>query len=584
MRITGPLRFVLIFCYCLLGLPVTYVFPQDAVTDSSDRMQWFREAKFGMFIHWGPYSNLAGEWKGHQVPDGKVAEWIMQIFKIPVTEYRELAHQFNPVKFDAIKWARLAKSAGMKYLVITAKHHDGFAMYQSTVSKYNIVDWTPFKRDPLKELAQACKQEGIRFCFYYSHREDWNDPDAYGNDWDYDVTKKNFEKYLEQKSKPQVRELLTNYGPVGLIWFDRGLYTPKQAQEFVELARSLQPGCLISGRVGNYGQELMGDYQSMSDNGMPTGGLDEYWETPQTLNGTWGYNKFDNNWKSSQTVIRRLVEIVSKGGNYLLNIGPMGDGSIPEPTLEVFDQVGAWMNKNSESIYGASAGPFPEISWGRCTVKGEILYLHVFDWPEDRTLKLSGLKNAVAEVYPLLDRSSRLPFKKDGDTLSIQLPAGPSHPADTVIVVKITGKLNVEPPVVIQKDGKPLQLNYLTARTAGKASKRFNRTGGFHISRWTAPEDTASWHLKMETPGCYRVKINYSAQPEWKGAKYQVLLGSNSLAAVVEPTGDWFKYKMFDLGTFQIERGGDWVLVLRPENSTSHYLMYFESLVLEKLQ
>ena len=203
-----------------------------------EHMAWFRHDKFGMFIHWGPYSLLAGEWKGQQVPVGSEAEWIMQRFNIPVKEYREMARGMNPVNFNAEQWVGLAKRTGMKYLVITAKHHDGFAMYHSHVSEYNIVDWTPFKRDPLKELSDACRKAGIRFCVYYSHREDWDHPDGYGNNWDYDRSKKNFERYLEEKSKPQLRELLTNYGPLGLVWFDRGIYTPQQAADFVNMVHS----------------------------------------------------------------------------------------------------------------------------------------------------------------------------------------------------------------------------------------------------------------------------------------------------------------------------------------------------------
>ena len=196
------------------------------MTDA-ERIQWFQHDKLGMFIHWGPYSALGGEWKGQHSPVGDEAEWIMQRFNIPVAEYREKARQFNPVHFDAEAWVALAKAAGMKYLVVTAKHHDGFAMYGSKVTKYNIVDWTPFHRDPLRELADACKKAGIRFCVYYSHREDWDHPDGYGNNWDYDRSKKDFARYLEEKSKPQLRELLSNYGPLGLVWFDRGMDTPE---------------------------------------------------------------------------------------------------------------------------------------------------------------------------------------------------------------------------------------------------------------------------------------------------------------------------------------------------------------------
>jgi alpha-L-fucosidase len=580
-RMPRIFRVVQVSLICLAGLTALHCGAGNVSKD--ERLQWFREAKFGMFIHWGPYSNLAGEWNGKQVPVGRNAEWIMHDLRIPVKEYRELARQFNPVKFDARLWAHLAKSTGMKYLVITAKHHDGFAIYHSKVSKYNIVDWTPFKRDPLKELAEACQQEGIRFCVYYSHREDWDDPDAYGNDWDFDVSKKNFERYLEQKSKPQLRELLTGYGPLGLVWFDRGLYTPQQATDFVRLVHSLQPRCLINGRVGNYGQELMGDYQDMNDNGMPTGGLEEYWETPQTLNGTWGYSKFDHTWKTPRTVIRKLVEIVSKGGNYLLNIGPKGDGSIPQPSIDILTKVGAWVRQNGESIYGASASPFPELPWGRCTVKGEKLYLHVFNPPDDGVLKLPGLRNEVRTAYPLLDKSRKLPVSKEGHTASVKMPAELSDSDDTVFVLEIAGQPEVDPLVVTQQGESPVRLDYITAVTAGKAVKRFNREGKFHISKWTGPQDTVTWRMKINKAGRYRVRITYAAQQEWQGGKFRVSIGPDSLTGTVVNTGDWYQYRSFDVGSIELPAAGEYELTIRPESVYQHYLMYLESIELEPL-
>ena len=214
-------------------------------------MEWFSNAKFGMFIHWGPYSRLAGEWKGKKVGNDRNSEWIMNFLQIPREEYRQLAREFNPVEFDAAEWVALAREAGMKYLVLTAKHHDGFAMYDSAVSEYNIYDWTQFSGDPVRELSAACRKNDIRFGFYYSQREDWDEPFAYGNTWDFDFDpEKNldiFEKeYLEKKPKPQLRELLTGFGPIDLIWFDRGLYTQEEARDLRELVRGLQPDCLVN--------------------------------------------------------------------------------------------------------------------------------------------------------------------------------------------------------------------------------------------------------------------------------------------------------------------------------------------------
>jgi alpha-L-fucosidase len=548
---------------------------------STDRMAWFQHDKLGMFIHFGPYSALAGEWNGHRIPVGSEAEWIMQRFNIPVAEYRQLARSFNPAHFDAGQCVALAKAAGMRYLVITAKHHDGFAMYHSSVSRYNIVDWTPFKRDIVKELSTACQKAGIRFCVYYSHREDWDDPDGYGNNWDYDRTKKNFERYLEQKSQPQLRELLTAYGPLGLVWFDRGMDTARHAQDFVDMVHTLQPQCLINGRVGDYGRELMGDYQDMNDNGMPSGGLEEYWETPQTLNTTWGYSKFDQQWKSAGNVIQRLVEIVSKGGNYLLNIGPMGDGAIPPPSVATLQKVGAWMAKNSESIYGSSACPLPDSPWGRCTVNGSTLYLHVFYWPSDAILHIPSLENEIGSAYLLTDPSRKLPVSRDHGYVNITLPQRPPDENDSVVVLRLTGPPKIAPQIITQSSDAGFDLDYLKAATGGKAVKRFNRDGKFHISKWTGPGDSVTWHLLVSQTGKYRVRIRYAAPREWAGGKYQIRIGSESVEGTVQATGEGYQYRAFDLPGVVLSRPGEYDVVIRPATDLPHYLMYFQSLEVE---
>ncbi len=546
-----------------------------------DRLAWFREARFGMFIHWGPYSELAGEWRGQRVEVGRNAEWIMKFLKIPAPEYREMARQFNPVKFDAEACVRLAQAAGMRYLVVTAKHHDGFAMYHSKVSPYNIVDGTPFKRDPLKELSEACARAGIRFCVYYSHREDWDDPDGYGNDWDYDPARQDFEAYLERKSKPQLRELLTHYGPVGLVWFDRGLYTPEQAQDFVQLVRGIQPACLINGRVGHYEQELMGDYQNMNDNGMPAGGIEEDWETPQTLNETWGYSRFDTKWKSPEVVVRRLVEIVSKGGNYVLNIGPRGDGTIPEASVAILEKVGAWMQSNSESIYGATASPFAELPWGRCTVKGNILYLHVFMPPADGTLELPGLRSEVKKAFLLADPGKKSKSSRSGSSVQISLPSIPADAINTVVAVELDGPPLVDPPVIAERAGKLVVLDYLNAVTSGKTVKRFNRRGQFHISKWTGPADQASWRVRFLEPGRYRVRLVCAGAPGRPTGSFVFSAGDRKVQVESPQASDWYKYVTLDAGVLEITVAGEQELVLRPARELGQDLMYFKSLRLE---
>jgi alpha-L-fucosidase len=553
------------------------------------RLEWFQEAKFGMFIHWGPYSQLAGEWNGQKLADlgKKEAEWIMNYLQIPVAEYRELAHKFNPIKFDARKYVQLAKATGMKYIVITAKHHDGFAMYHSSVSPYNIVDWTPFKRDPLKELSVACAQEGIKLCFYYSHREDWEHPGGYGNYWDYDnewgdtfFNHEKFNKYLEEKAKPQLRELLTNYGPIGLVWFDRGMFTSELGKEFVNLVHDLQPATLINGRVGNYGQELIGDYQCMNDNGMPPGGLKEYWESPQTLNETWGFSKYDTLWKSPETVILNLVKIVSRGGNYLLNIGPKGNGEIPDATLEIFRKVGLWVERNAESIYGTTVNPFGELDWGYCTIKDSKIYLFIRDWPQDNKLTVPRLKNEVTSAYLLLDRSTKLDVRQVEKQTCISLPPKPLDSPLTVLTLEIRGPIVIDPPIVLQDSTGSMELNYMTVDPKGKTMTLFTRKGGYFISKWTCPEDCADWLMQVKKPGTFKVSIDYAANKEWEGKQIEVTIGSSTLKSSVLYTGEGFSYHKFLVGYIDIKNHGTIKVTVRPKESDVTNLMYLRSVTL----
>lgn len=558
---------------------------------TEQKLDWFRDAKFGMFIHWGPYSQLAGEWNGKEVPVGKEAEWIMNWLKIPVKEYRELARKFNPVKFNAWELVRLAKATGMKYIVITAKHHDGFAMYHSKASPYNIFDWTPFKRDPLKELSQACAEEGIKFCIYYSHREDWEHPGGYGNNWDYEnewgedlYDHGKFKKYIEEKAKPQLRELLTNYGPVGLVWFDRGMYTPEQGKEFVNLVKELQPATLVNSRVGNYSQELLGDYQSMSDNGMPPGGLKEYWESAQTLNKTWGFSKFDTLWKSPETVIRNLVKIISSGGNYLLNIGPKGNGEIPNATVEIFRKVGPWVERNAESLYGTTASPFGELAWGYCTAKGSKLYLFVRDWPKDGVLTVPGLQNTITSAHLLLNKSTKLQVNQAEKQTHIYLPSKPTDSPITVLELNIDGSPKVYPPLVLQDSTEAFELDYAKAITHGKTMTRFNRKGGFHISKWTGPEDSIEWLIHVDKPGAFQVLIDYAANKESEGKPYEIKVGSYTFKTSVLYTGDWFDYRKFSVGYVEHLNPGDYTVTIQPKESDETYLMWLRSIKLNPVK
>ena len=406
------------------------------------RMAWWREAKFGMFIHWGLYSIPAGMWKGRLIPG--LGEWIQYNARIPVREYEQLAKHFNPVKFNADEWVEIARDAGMRYMIVTAKHHDGFCMFHTELTDYNIVDATPFKRDPMKELAEACEREGIKFGFYYSQLLDWHHPDGAGNNWDYDPNKKNFMRYLEDYVKPQLRELLTNYGPIAIVWFDIYSPTPEVARDLRDWVHKFQPEAIVSGRVdpGRWDSGI-GDYIEMGDNEIPGREISMDWETPATINDTWGFKSYDHNWKSPGVIIQKLVEIVSKGGNYLLNVGPTAEGIIPEPSVKILREVGAWLRINGESIYGAKAGPIdtrPDEPY-RFTAKPGRLYAHILAWPWDGELRLKGVKNRVSRAYLLADQSGgELEFEQKGSEVKLHLDQKPVDPIDNVVVLEMSSR------------------------------------------------------------------------------------------------------------------------------------------------
>ncbi len=403
----------------------------DARQDA--RLDWFRDARFGMFIHWGLYALPAGEWQGQAIPG--IGEWIMLRARIPVAEYERLAERFNPVKFDAEAWASLAAQAGAKYLVITAKHHDGFCMYGTRAGDYNIVDRTPFGRDPMHELAAACQRHGVRLCFYYSQTQDWHHPDGDGNDWDYDESKKDFDGYVENYVKPQVRELLTNYGPIGLIWFDTPKrMTPEQSRGLVDFVHAIQPDCLVNGRIGNG----LGDYAETGDNRIPTTEVQADWETPATINDTWGFKRLDNNWKSPADLVHKLVDIASKGGNYLLNIGPTAEGVIPQPSVERMQAIGAWLKTNGEAVYGTRPGPLQGIEGYRTTRRGSTVFLHVFDWPADGIVRMPALPGALSSAR-LLANGTPLEVQRDSEGWQVRTgAAGAPDPLDTVLALELS--------------------------------------------------------------------------------------------------------------------------------------------------
>ncbi len=387
--------------------------------------QWFKDAKYGLFIHWGLFSILGGQYKGKET--NNIAEWIMLDFKIPAEEYRELAKQFNPQNFDAREIARKAKEWGMKYIVFTTKHHEGFAMYHSKCNAYNIVDATPCGRDVLKELQLACEEYGLKLGLYYSQAQDWDDPN--GHMYGVDNSGKDFRKYLDEKCKPQMKEILTEYGEIGLIWFDTPVdMTKEQSEELYYFVKELQPNCVISGRIGNG----MGEYLTTGDNFIPSSRIEGDWEVPATLNDTWGYSFTDEHWKKADDVLELLVKINSRGGNYLLNIGPDADGVVPEGSLEVLDKVGAYVSENEDGIIGTKYfGDYCyDIQGIYFTRKDYKIFLHMVK--QKSRLEILNIGNKVKRAYIL----------KTGESLEFMQKV--TCEGDAYIEVYLTEELKVE--------------------------------------------------------------------------------------------------------------------------------------------
>ena len=449
------------------------------------RMAWWREAKFGLFLHWGVYSVPAGKY-GSQT---NYAEWIMNSARIPVPEYQAYARQFNPVKYDPAGWVKTAQDAGMRYIVITAKHHDGFAMFPSAASHWNVVDATPYGQDLVGPLVQAAHDQGMKIGCYYSQSQDWNNPGGAksgfpeGDGWD-PLHKGNYDAYLNQVAVQQVRELLTRY-PLDILWWDTPLYmSPKRIAPLAALVK-LRPGLITNNRLGGG----FGGDTATPEQFVPVTGYPGDWETCMTMNDHWGYNAYDQNWKTSAELIRKLAEICAKGGNFLLNIGPTSAGEFPPASLARLHDIGQWLRVNGDSIYGTSRGPFAYLPWGVATRKGSRLYLHIFQWPKDGRL-LVPLANQVTFAALLARPGSTLPVAARAGRVELTLPADAPDPADSVVTLEIKGAPVLQP---VPSAGALAQ-----ASAWQPGSEPANALDGSGQKCWRAPRNVQSAWLEVD--------------------------------------------------------------------------------------
>ena len=544
---------------------------QESKAVHDARMEWFREARFGMFIHWGLYSEAAGYWNGKPVPGA--GEWAMNDLQIPLSQYAKLAPEFDPEKFNADDWVKTAKNAGMKYIVITTKHHEGFAMWPSKLTDWGIKS-TPFKRDPLQELSAACKREGIKLCFYYSIM-DWHSP-IYEprKPWnDIAMNPTDMEAY-DAYMKGQLKELLTNYGPIGLLWFDgdwEKTWTYERGVGLYNYLRGIQPSLIVNNRVGSCqdplpGQVRPGDYQTPEQT-IPSNGFGPGvdWETCMTMNDTWGYKRGDETWKPTEALIRNLVDISSKGGNYLLNVGPTDEGLIPDASIERLKEIGTWMKINGQAIHETTASPFSrQLAWGRCTTKisgsKTTLYLHVFDWPADGELLVPGLMNHVKSAS-LLAGGKKLKAENREDGVAISVPVEAPDKISSTIALQFSGAPEIETVPIVQKHDGSLPLPAVAANLHGTTFKYESGGPLDDIGYWTNPDDWADWELNIKQPGKFKIVASIAAPAL---TSFELSVAGQTFHFSTPVTADYVTFATTNLGMVDIPATGKITLAVHP--------------------
>ncbi len=541
------------------------------------RLQWFRDAKFGLFIHWGAYSMIGRE------------EWARQILQIPLAEYQYYADNFNPVDFNPAEWAALAKDAGVKYVIITSKHHDGFCMFDSKYTDYSVAH-AKYGKDILGMLSAACRTAGVPLGFYYSIM-DWHHPDYLPHrDWEKgrSTAGADFVRYMDYATN-QVKELVTKYDPA-VLWFDGEWEHSNQEQRAFEIGKilmGLKPTLLINDRLFKR-EPGYGDFGTPENYVPATGirsadGTPRLWEACYTMNWNgWGYNRYETEFHSASQLIRQLIEIVSKGGNLLLNVGPQPNGKIPAEFVDRLQRIGAWLKNNGDAIYGTTASVFERLPFfGRCTVKGTTLYIHVMGWPQDAKIRLPGLKTDVKKAYLLAQKEKALEFRRAAKDVVITLPQRALDPDATVVAVELSGPPVVEPYTIEPGVGGRIELPVCLADIQSEMGQRayldyFYRTT--MLTNWQNVNDYPQWEFRTGKPGSYEVLVSYASM--WGGkAAYEVEVDGQTIPALTESSPSVYCPKTFSMGRFSLKEGQH-VLKVRIKSIANNHAMNLENVVL----